>query len=165
MLKSKMSRRNRSLSESHTENYQQGFTQSYLEQVSYKNAQPKMTVQAEKEGFDCGKCGARCAPTSGQFHNISPHLFCFYVEHDTTHNMFKVQCEADRSNCKAKLETSVTSLIDKFLTSVHLTNKFTTCNYCLRCFQKYAPEIAKNEANNVCRYYDIGCQDAVFIVD
>jgi hypothetical protein len=116
----------------------------------------------EREGFDCGKCGARCPPTGGQHKSISPHLFCFFVDHVDVSNSLKLICEASETKGSTKLEACVTQKSSQYLTAIHLCNKFSPCTYCVRCFHKFAPEMAKHEANNVIRFYGIDVASPVF---
>ncbi|ELT99808.1 hypothetical protein CAPTEDRAFT_226916 [Capitella teleta] len=125
---------------------------------------PRFPNGFEKEGFDCGKCGAKCPPMEGRYRNISPHLYCFYVEHTDSTNSLKLICEATESKSSTKLESNISQKTEEFLTGIYLCNKFTTCSYCIRCFQKFAPEMAKNEANNVIQYYGLGVSSPAFTV-
>jgi hypothetical protein len=108
----------------------------------------------EKEGVDCGKCGARCPPTGGQYKNLSPNLYCFFVDHVDYANTLKFVSEPGKSTSN-KIEASVTQKNSLYLTAIHLSNKHTPCTYCVNCFHQCAPERAKNEANNVVRYFGL----------
>lgn len=119
----------------------------------------------EEKGFKCCKCSAQCPPTKGLSHQISPNLLCFYVEHTVDTHSTRFWVEKDGEKIISKLEMKSSCAPDKYLTSIYLCNIYTEGGYCQRCFQKYAPIIAKNEANNVCFYYDIKTMPPIFTIE
>lgn len=123
------------------------------------------SLPGEERGFKCCKCSAQCPPTKGQCHQISPNLLCFYVEHSEDKHSTRFWVEKDGEKTVSKLEMKSTCIPEKFLTSIYLRNIYTEGGYCQRCFQKYAPIIAKNEANNVCFYYDIKALPPIFTIE
>ncbi|ELT87796.1 hypothetical protein CAPTEDRAFT_187696 [Capitella teleta] len=112
----------------------------------------------------CCKCKAVCPPTD-DYHNISPNLFCYYTEHSDDTFQTRFWMESTQEKPMSKLEVLASRRPDKFLMSVCMKDPYPRGMYCLKCFQRHGCFMQKNEANNVCRYYDIRIQEPVFTVE